>query len=169
MKGLKTVLISIYAFLVLLLLLGFIRCCNREEPAAAAADRASNIGHDGRLKITLLWDFPGDIDLHVIEPNRREICFYNAVDRSTGGFLDVDNTAGGVGSAENIYWETPPSGNYSVSLVYYSASSSCPYGGPCTVVVKREVNGSFVTETFNVRMTVVNSEARVPVTSFTVE
>ena len=78
----------------------------------------------GDLKITLLWDFEGDIDLHVIEPNGNEIFWDNKVDRSTGGTLDVDNRRGGHASAENIYWEQPPKGQYKVYLHYFDKSSS---------------------------------------------
>ena len=180
MKTRKTVLFSIYAFLILLYLLLCLRCCcHREEevplPDAPPAytggtdleNRAREIGHDGRLKITLLWDFPGDIDLHVREPNGFEIYFNQKRDRRTGGYLDIDNTVGGHGSAENVYWETPPSGNYKVSLVYFAAAPSHLTGGPCTVIVKREINGEPHTESFRVNMTTVNRNRRVPVTEFT--
>ena len=182
MKTHRTVLVSIYIFLALLfLLLCLLRGCNREAypaypavPEAAAPapseeainDQARQVGHDGRLKITLLWDFPGDVDLHVKEPNNFEIFYSNSVDLRTGGYLDVDNRVGGIGSAENIYWDTPPAGHYIVSLVYFAATGSHTAGGPCTVVVKRDVNGSPKTEQFVVNVSRPSVRHRIPVTEF---
>lgn len=169
MKTQKTALISIYVILLLLFLLACFRTCRRQDAETGSVEeRAEEIGHDGRLKITLLWDFPGDIDLHVREPNGFEIYFEDKRDVRTGGFLDVDNRIGGVGSAENTYWETPPSGRYSVWLVYYSAPDNHRTGGPCTVIVKREVNGEVVRESFVVNAVSPNDRRKLPVTEFVV-
>ena len=93
MKGLKIILGIIYPILIILLLLSN---CNRhkagegqentEEDArtvkeeqvdtdtaqvdtSQAVREARNTGQTGDLKVTLLWDFYGDIDLHVMQPN----------------------------------------------------------------------------------------------------
>ena len=155
MNYLKAVLYGTYVVLILLLLLTSIRWCAHEptpdelisvepphidslprqtEPARPVADdaarRAEIIGGNGDLKVTLLWDFYADIDLHVKQPNNRTIYFGASRDYTTGGYLDVDNTRGGSGSAENIYWSSnPPSGTYSVSLHYFSGSGQ----GVCKV------------------------------------
>ncbi len=107
-----------------------------------AVREAEETGNSGALKVTLLWDFYADIDLHVVQPNGKEIYFKYPKDRSTGGQLDVDNRSGGEGAAENIYWSDPPSGEYKVSIVYYKEVSSIfrtlPQTGTCTVVVMQE-------------------------------
>ncbi|MDE6120648.1 MAG: hypothetical protein K2F63_02545 [Muribaculaceae bacterium] len=108
---------------------------------------AESVGNDGDIKITLLWDFPGDVDLHVVQPNGTELYYSNMRDPSTGGELDVDNRSGGRGSAENIYWLNPPEGRYNVAVVMYSINEAAPYGGLAKVVVK--ANGNTSTYTVN--------------------
>ena len=144
MKGIKIFLGSIYAVLIILILLSLMRC-NREserqvidtvlddnemidtsvtdsilEPVEDpdAIEQAQEIGGSGALKITLLWDFVGDIDLHVYEPNGFHIYYKgdHKKDLETGGELDQDNIPGGPGSAENIFWTNPPSGKYIVNI-----------------------------------------------------
>lgn len=110
------------------------------EPAredSALIDQAQQTGQSGDLKVTLLWNFPADIDVHVRQPNGRTIFYANRSDSSTGGYLDVDNQEGGRGAAENIYWENPPRGKYQVKLHYYQSSRANGVAGrgKCTVVV----------------------------------
>lgn len=193
MKYLKSILVSVYIILVVLLLLNNCNGCQsresfiRETPTInpimqpvdsivepvdsveeGTIERADSIGHDGKLKITLLWDFPADIDLHVEQPNGFEIYYKDEhkKDAQTGGFLDVDNQTGGRGSAENIYWENPPLGEYTVSLVYFKQQTGGENGGICTVVVKREINGQSKTESFRVNMRVPNKEEKIYITRF---
>lgn len=153
MRTLKTTLFAIYPILIILLLLNLEKChCDgsrnirekhpaeeRAEPVepVAQADstfvgRAVEVGSSGSLKVTLLWDFMGDIDLHIMQPNGQEIYYSNKRDSSTGGFLDVDNLVGGAGAAENIFWQTAPGGEYKVDIKYYSGGAQL---GVCTVVV----------------------------------
>ena len=148
MKQLKVILFLVYPILIILLCLSNCNGCKdrietaeqvdtlRPRPVlvdtvrliiepvdtANAVEQAQQIGHSGHLKVTLLWNFQGDIDLHVTQPNGSTIYYDNKIDLSTGGNLDRDNKAGGNGSAENIYWENPPQGEYKVSLVYYQPS-----------------------------------------------
>lgn len=165
MNNLRAILYGTYIFLILILLMMNMRwCCPEPEPEPAMetptpqtetpttqpetpqtppseqdqADlrRAQNIGGSGELKITLLWDFYSDIDLHVTQPNGRTISFRNSRDTATGGYLDVDNTVGGRNSAENVYWSNPPAGNYVVKLHYYGRRSDS--SGLCTVVISRQ-------------------------------
>lgn len=166
MKSLKTILGLIYPILIVLLLLNNCKGSGGEEiptppvppapmpepfdePIIEGEDveldtmssevirQAEVVGSTGALKITLLWDFHADIDLHVKQPNETEIFFQNRKDVSTGGYLDVDNREGGTGAAENIYWENPPHGQYLVGLHYYgrAASSGRAESGICTIVV----------------------------------
>lgn len=158
MKGLKIILGIIYPILIILLLLSN---CNRHKAGegqentkedartvkeeqmdtaqvdtSQAVREARNTGQTGGLKVTLLWDFYGDIDLHVMQPNGIVINFSNPQDAATGGALDVDNRDGGEGSAENIFWPNPPKGKYQVYLHFFqNRSQNVPSSGVCTVVV----------------------------------
>lgn len=151
MKALKYILAGTYITLIILLLLNMKFCkSNNQEPKVeeqtpiiggdTLVDRARTIGNSGELKITLLWDFYADIDLHVIQPNGNRIFYGAKQDYSSGGALDVDNTVGGSGSAENIYWNQPPKGEYQVSLDFFGASADMGYTqtGECTVIVFQE-------------------------------
>lgn len=162
MKTLKTILGLIYVILIVLLLLNNCKGCSHQEvlpppplgpdttviprpgpidvvidtTATEAVRQAKAIGSTGALKITLLWNFHADIDLHVKEPNGKEIYYKENKDLSTGGYLDVDNREGGDGAAENIFWNDPPKGQYLVGLSYYDkALSGRAEAGTCTIVV----------------------------------
>ena len=152
MKTLKTVLFSTYALLAILLLINY--NTNKTEASTRSSDTlteepvdtadvvrtAEKVGNNGALKVTLLWNFEGDIDLHVKQPNNKEIYYDHKNDASTGGALDVDNQNGGNGSAENIYWARPPKGEYTIQPVYYQQSKSTGVvgSGICKVVVFQE-------------------------------
>lgn len=189
MKILKAILAGTYVFLILLLLLMNLRGCSSNnvrnagtpteqngsinnpgeqappvsqpvEDAERSVRQAEQTGSSGALKITLLWDFEADIDLHVIQPNGNEIYFKKASDPSTGGSLDVDNRIGNSGAAENIYWNNPPQGTYSVYVRYYGPSSSTKVAGqgPCTVVIMQEGKEA---EVYRVQMTQVEQTAKI--------
>ncbi len=100
-------------------------------------ERARRVGANGKLKVTLLWDFYGDIDLHVTEPGGNKVWFKKRANSATGANLDVDNRRGGRGAAENIAWSNPRNGKYQVRLNYYSKSTlnNIAQAGQCTVVV----------------------------------
>ena len=151
MKTLKASLFSVYTLLIVLLLLNFNK--NKTATSSGSIDspvepvdtidvvrKAEKVGNNGALKVTLLWNFEGDIDLHVKQPNNKEIYYDHKKDTSTGGALDVDNQNGGNGSAENIYWAKPPKGEYTIQLVYYQQSKSTGVvgSGICKVVVFQE-------------------------------
>lgn len=142
-----------------------------EAPAAPApADdlvrEARKVGGDGDLKLTLLWNFPGDIDIHVLQPNGKEIYYRYKKDNSTGGFLDVDNVVGGSGSAENVFWKRPPKGTYKVWLHYFQPSRETGETGAglCNVVLLRKGQDP---KTYKVRMSEVGQRA--DVVTFTVD
>lgn len=188
MKTLKTTLFLTYAVLIVLLLLSNMKSCKsntrakldhmEEEqydepvtediiPDEELIDDALHSGEYGDLKVTLLWDFLADIDLHVIQPNGEEINFQHNHDATTGGALDVDNRTGGEDSAENIYWENPPNGEYTVYLHYYGngerGDDAPTYAGTCHVIVF--IKGQ-EPRTFNVRMS--EPEERKQVVKFTI-
>lgn len=167
MRFLRVVLYSVYIILLILLLIT--RCSNKEdvqEPVANVTvqdpapvppvdesddeliEQAEDVGGNGKLKVTLLWDFPGDIDLYVLQPNGIELYFERKSDPSTGGYLDIDNTSGGRGSAENMYWENPERGVYEIKVHYYDTNVNAPQGGDCSVVI---INGN-KKDVYRVRM-----------------
>ena len=110
-----------------------------DTTATEVVRQAESIGSKGALKVTLLWNFHADIDLHVKQPNGKVIYYKEKKDTSTGGYLDVDNREGGDGAAENIFWNEPPTGQYLVALNYYGKSQSGKAeSGTCTIVVFQE-------------------------------
>lgn len=181
MKSLKTILGLTYPILILLLLLNNCSGCNREDTsttpplhppthlidqipesegveidstASEVVRQAEAVGSAGALKVTLLWNFHADIDLHIKQPNGKVIYYKENKDPSSGGFLDVDNREGGHGAAENIFWNEPLKGQYLVSLNYYDkAPSGRAESGICTVVVFQEGREPVV---YNVNMTTLN-------------
>lgn len=44
----------------------------------------------GDFRASLAWFNSDDLDLHLVEPNRNEICYSNKLSRMSGGELDVD-------------------------------------------------------------------------------
>ncbi len=97
---------------------------------ATAAVRIVPVG-TGDIQISVSWDRPTDVDLHVVEPSGEEIYFGHDV-ASSGGNLDLDSNAGcgidGVNN-ENVTWPSgrAPRGRYIVRVTYWS---SC--GEPAT-------------------------------------
>ena len=68
----------------------------------------------GELRFSLVWDNPGDVDLHVRTPLGNEIYFGTL--SADGGELDHDDTVGT--GPENIFWGgAPPAGTYLVCVV----------------------------------------------------
>lgn len=133
--SLRALLVGAFILLVLLLMLS--RCNHNFGSSESGEMDASEHGADGDIKVTLMWNFLGDVDLHVKQPNGIEIFFGQTEDSSHGGgVLDEDNRQGGFGSGENIYWSTPMSGQYKVNVVYYRANTLAPNGGHVRVVVK---------------------------------
>jgi hypothetical protein len=81
------------------------------------------VGFTGDVQVSVSWDAPSDVDLHVIEPSGEEIFYGNTVS-STGGQLDVDsNPACSIDGRqiENIRWGTrAPGGTYIVRVDYWT-------------------------------------------------
>ncbi len=148
------------AFILLITLLLLSTCGRRRGPAP------EEVGGDGDIKVTLFWDFPGDVDLHVDQPNGTELSFMNMDDSANGGgVLDVDDRQGGEGSAENAYWRRPMEGTYVVRVVYYRVDDEAPQGGPVRVVVK--VNGR--QQEFNLRLTTTGQDETVHTFRYTAQ
>ncbi|WP_112319109.1 DUF2135 domain-containing protein [Porphyromonas cangingivalis] len=125
-----------------------------DTTATEVVRQAESIGSTGALKVTLLWNFHADIDLLVKQPNGKVIYYKEKKDTSTGGYLDVDNREGGNGAAENIFWDEPPTGQYTVALNYYGKSQSGKAeAGTCTIVVFQEGREPVA---YNVNMSTLN-------------
>ena len=155
MKALKVTLASIFLVLVVLLLIN--RCKGPQY-----TDRPEDIGHDGRFKVALRWDFPGDVDLHVGEPSGNRICFQSPRNSFTGGELDIDNQQGGPATFEHIYWENPPAGDYQIQLCYYAPVGGHLTGGDCKVYVY--VDNQLKNE-FTVKLVRPSAATVIPVTT----
>lgn len=153
---LKAILAGVFILLVTLLLLSRCHSCRSEAP------EHEDFG-TGPIQVTIDWNFWGDVDLHVIQPDGQEISFSN--DRTSGrhgGHLDHDEIPGGPGSAENVYWRDPAPGRYLVKVVYYSVSDEAPDGGEVIVTVR--LNGQ-VTR-YNVNLTYARQEEDVVVIDY---
>lgn len=79
----------------------------------------------GPVQVSVAWDSPADVDLHVVEPGSEEI-YYGNSGSAAGGVLDLDSNAacGSDGPRnENITYPslTPPSGTYTVRVDYWDA------------------------------------------------
>ncbi len=152
---LKGLLAGAFILLICLLLLTRCHSCIGPEEEAVVPEEeiedfdANDYGGNGVLKVTMAWEFPSDIDLHVIEPGGNEIYFANRRSR-TSGYLDTDNLDGGSHghpAVENVFWETAPAGRYVVKVKYFGTREGGRNGGPVLVVI--QVNGQETRHTVN--------------------
>lgn len=92
----------------------------------------------GEVQVSVSWDTPADVDLHVVEPGGEEI-YYGNDTAASGGTLDLDSNAG-CGSDgprnENVTWATgtAPRGTYTVRLDHWD---NCGASGTNYVVTVR--------------------------------
>lgn len=87
------------------------------------------------LRVSLAWFDRDDLDIHVYEPDRNHIFFGNKC-----GKLDVDMNANGKMSdepVENVSWNDPRDGVYTVKVNNYTRRTSSPGG----FVIEIENNG----------------------------
>ena len=102
---------------------GDVMNCGACGNACAAGQACANgvcVGN-GLLRITMVWDRAGDMDLHVVPPCGQEISFLGT--NRCGGQLDRDDTSGT--GPENVFWAaTPASGTYLVCAVPYRISGA---------------------------------------------
>ena len=96
----------------------------QDELDARLEDRGGQLGD---LNFALFWNSTDDLDLHVTCPTGERV-YYGA--RSVcGGTLDVDANVGGSlldDPVENIFFSSPPPGQYEVRVHLYSDRSSGP-------------------------------------------
>lgn len=120
----------------------------------------------GDVQVSVAWDAPTDVDLHVVDPASEEIYFGNKTSAS-GGTLDLDsNAACSIDNVnnENITWPVggAPSGQYSVSLVYWSACTQPASNYVVTIVVRGQP-----AQIFSGTLTTANSSVKIPIGNFT--
>ena len=77
----------------------------------------------GDVQVSVSWDQPSDVDLHVLDPSGEEIFYHNKTVASGGG-LDLDSNADCVidnKNNENITWPQAkaPRGTYTVRIDYF--------------------------------------------------
>ncbi len=77
--------------------------------------------NSGEIHVSLIWNDPADLDLHVITPSGEHI-FFAHKESSCGGWLDVDMNASKVSlePIENIFWASSPNGKYRVFVENYN-------------------------------------------------
>lgn len=103
----------------------------------------------GELQVSLNWDAPADVDLHLETPNGEDIYYANRTGEA-GGTLDLDSNAGcGLDRVdnENITYAdgtTPPSGEYVVRVDLWS---ECSVSSPIPFVVTVNRRGAVTTFT----------------------
>ena len=120
----------------------------------------------GDVQVSVAWDAPTDVDLHVTDPANEEIYFANTTSAS-GGTLDLDsNAACSIDNInnENITWPIngAPPGNYSVDLVYYASCSQPQSNYTVTIFVRGQP-----TQTFSGTLVTANASTRIPIGTFT--
>jgi len=86
----------------------------------------------GDVQVSLNWNTPTDVDLHVVEPGGDEI-FYGSRTSATGGQLDLDSNAAcnlDNKNNENIFWNTGtgPAGEYIVRVDLWDACATATSG-----------------------------------------
>ena len=100
---------------------------------------------DGELRVSLSWHNYDDLDLHVLEPGGKWICYSNKINGSTGGKLDVDMNAGHGQTrkpVENIVWPTSSKmgeGVYTVSVHNFIQRETTDVGFSVQIECRGEV------------------------------
>lgn len=113
----------------------------------------------GEITVSMLWDTDDDLDLHMSTPDGSEIYYSNR--EAGGGYLDVDANVGGRtmdNPVENIYFESPQTGSYSIWIENYSDRTD----GPTNYIVRVTAGGE--SQTFS---GTIDGETTVQIASFT--
>lgn len=120
----------------------------------------------GDVQVSVAWDAPTDVDLHVTDPSGEEIYFAHKTSAS-GGTLDLDsNPACTIDhiNNENVVWPTgnAPTGTFTVELVYWSACSQPQSNYTVTVVVAGQQP-----QVFSGTLVTSNANTKIPIGTFT--
>lgn len=115
----------------------------------------------GEVQVSLVWNGPADVDLHVFCPTGEEIYFNSR--SHCGGELDIDMNAerNSLTPVENVFWERAPRGRYRVVVVLYNRKGDQNANIPFLVRVK---NGN---ARHDFRGVVDDGTTKVEVTQFT--
>ena len=101
----------------------------------------------GDVQVTLTWEGTADLDLHIVDPAGKDICWWNS-SLASGGEQDWDDWCDPIshGGPENIYWpyKEAPSGEFVVFIDYYE---SCRAEGETAWAVRTIVDGEVRTFT----------------------
>lgn len=121
----------------------------RVSPYAPATLSVLPVG-SGDIQVSLAWDSPTDVDLHVVEPGGCEL-YYGNKNCSSGGELDLDSNPAcsidGINN-ENAFWPpgAAPEGTYIVRADYFSNCSGLSANYTATINycgITEVVTGSF--------------------------
>jgi hypothetical protein len=97
----------------------------------------------GAMRISLAFTVDSDFDLHVMTPAGEEIFFGNSI--IEGAELDVDQCISSCGSeahAENVVFDSAPSGDYEVWVVNYDGRAAGSFNIEVAGAVNRNFSGS---------------------------
>ncbi len=101
-------------------------CTSPDDCASDETCVDGNCVGQGDLRFTMRWSAETDVDLHVMTPTGTEIYYSNT--SADGGTLDHDDTSGGSGSVENVFFVDPLPGTYEFWAFNYGGSSAAvPY------------------------------------------
>lgn len=96
-------------------------------------------GRGGVVQIAILWDDRNDLDLHVLTPGNKRICFLNPKSPD-GAELDVDMNVKGESTqpVENIRWLTkaPADGRYRVQVHYFARHDRAARESPFRTILR---------------------------------
>lgn len=88
---------------------------------------SGNCVREGALRFTLQWDAQTDLDLYVQTPGGEILSYQNPGAEDGNGALDRDNTTGGAGSVENIFFEQRVSGSYTYWAQNFNGAASASF------------------------------------------
>lgn len=82
-------------------------------------------GRTGKLTVSLAWNTADDLDLAVREPSGT-IIYHKNRKSTSGGELDVDRNFETIENSpiENVYWEAPLRGEYTIFVKLYERRST---------------------------------------------
>ncbi|MGM0563902.1 MAG: hypothetical protein ACQES2_06190 [Pseudomonadota bacterium] len=101
----------------------FGQCTVDSDCAAGEACVTGTCVKEGVLRFSLTWSAQNDLDLYVDTPSGTELSYTNR--SGAAGELDTDNTSGGSGSVENIFFtDALDSGTYTYFVNNYGGSAS---------------------------------------------
>ncbi|MBU0483622.1 MAG: hypothetical protein KKB30_03815 [Proteobacteria bacterium] len=131
---------------------------NQSGPCSMSPTPTPSVG-TGDLQISLSWHSVAaiDLDLHVVEPGG-ELIYYQNTDSAAGGELDRDNKCDDYinGQSENIFWTSPPAGQYTIKIDFFD---NCSSSSTTSMPFDLRVVNKGVTTTYSGTASTSNTEA----------